>query len=145
MNIKKHNHLFITYDGLLDPLGKSQIIPYLKLISNKQRKINVVSFEKIENLQKRKINSMSEHLLKYNIIWNYNKFSNNFGKIGKVYDLFKMFFSSLIIIKKKNVQIIHTRSHIPGIVGYFLKKIMYKKLIFDFRGLWVELRPPFNS
>ena len=63
----KLNHLFITYDGLMDPLGKSQIIPYLKSISNSQRKINVISFEKISNIEEKKITTIKLDLLKNNI------------------------------------------------------------------------------
>ena len=89
---KNFYHLFITYDGLLDPLGKSQIIPYLKSIANSKRKIKVISFEKNKNIEKKKINSMRKDLLKTNIIWKYNNFSENYGRIGKIYDLIKMFF-----------------------------------------------------
>ena len=46
MKKKKFHHLFITYDGLLDPLGQSQIIPYLKSIAKSEIKIKVISFEK---------------------------------------------------------------------------------------------------
>ena len=45
MNKKNLHHLFLTYDGLLDPLGRSQIIPYLKSIANNERIIKVISFE----------------------------------------------------------------------------------------------------
>ena len=42
--------LYITYDGLLDPLGSSQILPYVKGISVHQDKVVIVSFEKAERL-----------------------------------------------------------------------------------------------
>ena len=82
--IKKNlYHLFITYDGLLDPLGKSQIIPYLKSITNSKRKIKIISFEKNRNVEFKKINLMRQDLIKSNIIWKYKNFSENYGKIGK--------------------------------------------------------------
>ena len=136
----KSNHLFITYDGLMDPLGGSQIIPYLKSISSSKRKLNVISFEKIENIQEKKIKTLKLDLIKNNIVWKYGKFSKNLGKIGKIYDILKMFFFSLLLIKKNKIKIIHCRSHIPALAGFFLKKIFHIKFIFDFRGLWVEER-----
>ena len=54
MSKKKLNHLFITYDGLLDPLGKSQILPYIISIKSPQRKINILSFEKKKELKNKK-------------------------------------------------------------------------------------------
>ena len=95
------NHLFITYDGLMDPLGESQIIPYLKSISNSQRQLNVISFEKADNINKKKITTIKSDLIRNNIFWKYANFSKNFGKIGKIYDFVKMFYFSLSIIKKK--------------------------------------------
>ena len=83
-------------------------------------------------------------LLKNNIFWEFNKFSENYGKISKIYDLFKMFYNSIFLILFKNIQIVHCRSHVPAIVGFFLKKIFKIKLIFDFRGLWIEERFDYN-
>ena len=64
MNKKKFHHLFLTYDGLLDPLGRSQIIPYLKSIAKQERKIKVISFEKSKNIKSNKINLIRKELLK---------------------------------------------------------------------------------
>ncbi len=144
MKKKKFHHLFITYDGLLDPLGRSQIIPYLKSIAKPDRKIEVLSFEKKRNTKFKKINSFKKDLLKNNILWKYNRFSENYGKVGKINDLIKMFFFSLSIVTQKNIKIIHCRSHVPAIVGFLLKKFFKIKLIFDFRGLWVEERFDYN-
>ena len=38
--------LFISYDGLLDPLGQSQILPYIMGIVKHTKPIHVLSFEK---------------------------------------------------------------------------------------------------
>ena len=144
MKKKKFHHLFITYDGLLDPLGRSQIIPYLKSIAKSERKIKIISFEKNRNVEFKKINLMRQDLIKSNIIWKYKNFSENYGKIGKIYDLIKMFFYSLFAILTTKIQIVHCRSHVPAIVGFFLKKFFKIKLVFDFRGLWIEERFDYN-
>ncbi len=144
MSKKKMYHLFITYDGLLDPLGRSQIIPYLKSIATYERKIKVISFEKNKNIKFDKINSMRVDLSKNNILWKYSNFSENYGKFGKTYDLIKMFFFSFSLIILNNIKIVHCRSHIPAIVGFILKNIFNIKLIFDFRGLWIEERFDYN-
>ncbi len=124
----------------MDPLGKSQIIPYLVSISNTNRKINVISFEKTNNVNFKNVKLTERNLLKKNIRWKFLKFSRHFGKIGKIYDLIKMFCISFLLIKKKKIQVVHCRSHIPALVGYCLKRLFNIKLIFDFRGLWIEER-----
>ncbi len=42
---KKPKALFIMYDGLTDPLGQSQVLPYLKELSKNYR-FDVIGFEK---------------------------------------------------------------------------------------------------
>ena len=38
--------LYFTYDGLLDPLGQSQILPYILNLSEKGFKFIIISYEK---------------------------------------------------------------------------------------------------
>ena len=43
--------LYLSYDGLTDPLGESQILPYILGISSiKDSKIQIVSVEKKKDL-----------------------------------------------------------------------------------------------
>jgi hypothetical protein len=38
--------LYISYDGMTDPLGESQVIPYLEGLSKLGHRIYILSFEK---------------------------------------------------------------------------------------------------
>ena len=50
---KINNYCFyISYDGLLDPLGNSQILPYLEGLSDEGFKFVVLSFEKTDRKEK---------------------------------------------------------------------------------------------
>ena len=42
----KNRVLYCTYDGLLDPLGGSQILPYVYSFSTFIESIDILSFEK---------------------------------------------------------------------------------------------------
>ena len=131
--------LYITYDGILDPLGESQILPYIKGISCHQDKVIVLSFEK----PKRILNgyeSISEQMNDFGIQWNFISFTSSFGLLGKAWDLLRMYCLSCYLTYKHNVKIVHARSHLPTQIGLFLKRIFGVKLIFDFRGLWVDER-----
>ena len=131
----KKKILFLTNDGLTYPLVRSQIIPYIKCISSRTRKVFVLSFEKNTKNKNIKI-----EFKKKKISWVQLKFTKNFGKIGKLYDLLKMLIFSFYIIYSNNIDIIHCRSHVPAFIGFILKKIIKLKLIFDFRGFWIEER-----
>ena len=47
--------LFLSYDGMTDPLGQSQVIPYLEGLSKSGYGITILSFEKKERFKKMKI------------------------------------------------------------------------------------------
>ena len=46
-----YNILYLTYDGLNDPLGQSQILPYLEGLGEMGYEITVISFEKREKFK----------------------------------------------------------------------------------------------
>ena len=134
--------LYLSYDGLTDPLGESQILPYILGISSiKDSKIQIVSVEKKErfNIKSQEIKKI---LATKNIDWTPLIFSSRFGIISKIWDLFKLIFVGLKIVIFSKIEILHARGHPSAQIGYYLKKYFsYKsKLIFDYRGLWAEER-----
>jgi len=46
--------LYLSYDGMTDSLGKSQVLPYLVGLSTKGFRITLISFEKNNLLKKHK-------------------------------------------------------------------------------------------
>jgi glycosyltransferase involved in cell wall biosynthesis len=133
------NVLYLTYDGLLDPLGASQILPYVKGIAQSQGRVVVLSFEKAAKAvagQEQKTKEVEAD----GIEWKPIRFTTGYGAAGKLWDLLKMYFWAFLLAKKYSVQIIHARGHTAAQVGLFLKKFSGTKLIFDFRGLWVDER-----
>ena len=88
--------LYITYDGLLDPLGSSQILPYVKDISKHQDEVVIVSFEKSERLLLGKDALLSD-LQNYSIIWKPLLFTKGLGVLGKLKDLTCMYLKAFVI------------------------------------------------
>ena len=131
--------LYITYDGLLDPLGASQILPYLKGIAAVQRGMVVLSFEKAERAA-RDGEAMAAVLAAHGIQWKPLRFTTGMGVSGKVWDLAKMYFWGARLGRKNDIHVVHTRGHPAAQIGLFIKWLVGAKLIFDFRGLWVDER-----
>jgi len=131
--------LYITYDGLLDPLGASQILPYLKGIAAVQRGMVVLSFEKAERAA-REGEAMAVVLKMHGIQWKPLRFTTGLGVFGKVWDLAKMYFWGVRLARRNDVHAVHTRGHPAAQIGLFIKRLVGAKLIFDFRGLWVDER-----
>lgn len=131
--------LYITYDGLTDFLGQSQVLPYIIGLEKEGYRFSILSFEKPDKLKENK--SLIENLIaNKNIDWHPKKYHKRFSILATLWDLFIGFFF-LIQYKSKNpFQAVHCRSYIPAILGLLSKKIFHTKFIFDMRGFWADER-----
>jgi len=127
--------LYITFNGLLDPLGQSQILPYIEGCSDRGVKFYLISLEKAKD--SKKIEELREKFQSRNIDWYALKYWGHFP-IFLIFDAIKCFGLSLYLVIFKGIKIIHARSYQPLFSVIFLKKILKIKLIFDMRGFWPE-------
>lgn len=132
------NILFITRNGLLEPLGQSQILSYLVPLS-KDFSINIISFEKnIDVENKEHLNSIKKICVDNNIEWKPLTYRKTLRSLGVLVGLIELLFLALKICKIKEIDCVHARSYYPAFVAlaiYRLKKIPF---IFDMRALWPE-------
>ena len=128
--------LYITYDGLTDPLGQSQILPYLKGLSSNSLQWTLLSFEK-KDLQDPLIKKMDSTLSLHNIQWIKVPYDQK-GSLLKLYHLLWAF--GCMVWRNETYDIIHVRSYPAALLGLLLKKIYRSKFIFDMRGFWPEER-----
>jgi len=133
--------LYITYDGAMDPLGQSQVIPYLTGLSSLGAEITLLSFEKKENLNNREYaNELMRRLEKSNIKWVILKYHKSPKLPAALYDIMAGFLKAFRISSKGNIDFIHARSYIPGLIAYGIKRVRNIKYLLDIRGLWADER-----
>lgn len=138
--IEKGAHaLFLSYDGLLDPLGASQILPYLIGIRPATGSLIILSFEKSGRI-KENGSAMKTLLSTHGIDWVPLSFTTRLGAFGKLWDLGKMYFSGLWIIFSRSIDLVHARGHPTATIAGLAKRLFGVRFIFDFRGLWVDER-----
>jgi len=139
--IKSKEALYISYDGLLDPLGKSQIIPYLKALVKKDIKFLVLSFEKHSNLlDKPNVARLKNELDSARLMWKGLRYHKSPPVLATFFDISKGILSSLWFVKRYRIKIIHARSYVASFIAIILKKICRVKFIFDMRGFWADER-----
>lgn len=134
-----HKVLYITYDGLLDQLGQSQILPYLYKLARKNHHLHIVSFEK-SIYTEAEIESLKSNLENKNINWDFLRFTSSSKLHGKIWDLIKFFLKVLRLAIKDDFKFIHARGHVPAIIAFFGNFFSSIDYIFDFRGLWADER-----
>ena len=137
--MSKRRSLFVTYDGLLDPLGGSQILPYLKAIASHEDHLHVLSFEKPERYFPA-AGALREELSCTTIRWTPLIFTRRWDVLGKAWDLLRMLFAACCIAARIQPSVVHARSHAPAQVALLVKWLFGSRFLFDCRGLWVDER-----
>ena len=135
----KKRVLYISYDGLTDPLGQSQIIPYLSGLSKKGYAITILSNEKPENYQLHK-EVVEEKLKTANIDWKFTFYTNKPPVVSTAFGIRRLRKLAYYLSKKQSFDIIHCRSILATMVGDSVRKKFGGKLIFDIRGFWADER-----
>ncbi len=131
--------LFISYDGMTDPLGQSQVIPYLAGLSKHGYEFTVLSCEKKEkyHLYKKQV----EEIIKpFSIKWVPLPYHKKPAVLSTIYDVYKMRKKAVQLHKKEKFDIIHTRPGIPALVGLRMKKKFEIKFLNDIREFYADSR-----
>lgn len=133
--------LYVSYNGLLEPILPSQTLPYLRGLSKNGFRFILLTFEKREDLRRAgKINleKTRSDLEKEGIVWKWLLYHKYPEKLSTFLDLSLGFFAALCLILKNNIRIVHVRGVTPGAIALFLSRFLSFKLIFDTRGLLAE-------
>lgn len=130
--------LYLSYDGMTDPLGQSQVIPYLMGLSKSGHQFHLISFEKNENRNLQ--GTVAQMLNAGNIQWHPLTYHKSPPVLSGVYDLFLMYRRALKIISENKIDFIHSRSYPSSLVALALKKKKTIPYIFDMRGFWADER-----
>jgi glycosyltransferase involved in cell wall biosynthesis len=135
------NVLYLSYDGLLDPLGHSQILPYLEGLSVLGHRFDVLTFEKPvrwDNLVERQ--RVQRRVSDAGIRWHPRRYHKRFSLGATVYDLASALFLSNRVVRSRRPDFLHARSYPPAVVARAVAKRARLPYLFDMRGLYPEER-----
>ena len=134
--IKDKRVLYISYDGLMEPLGESQVLSYLKGLSNSYQ-IYLLSFEKKQDLKNlHKLKKFKSYCEQNNILWIRLKYHFKFKIISTSYDVILGFLVSFFLIISKKIKLIHVRSTIAGLIAKCLRYfITFYGFLMTFYGI----------
>jgi glycosyltransferase involved in cell wall biosynthesis len=131
------NILYITYDGLTDPLGQSQVLPYIIGLSKHGYRFTILSFEKEANFIQ--LEEKIKTICTINFIdWKPIKFHTKPPIIAKLYDRWLMKKMAIKICKNANIAMIHSRSYPSAEVALHIKRKLNIPFLFDMRGFWAD-------
>jgi glycosyltransferase involved in cell wall biosynthesis len=131
--------LFISYDGMTDQLGQSQVIPYLSGLSARGHEIWLMSAEKPEPYTRDE--QLIAELLGINgIHWIPFPYTSSPPVLSTIKDIRRMRREALRCVLENKIDALHCRSYISALTGMFVKRKTGRPWIFDMRGFWADER-----
>jgi len=141
MTLEGRRVLFISYNGMLDPLGQTQVLPYLKQLSKRGVRFTVLSFERnsaFESEGRDKCNALRQELIADAIDWHFLRYHQTPTLPATIFDVANGFRYARKLVRQNRIELVHARSHIPATIALALKKQFNVKMIFDVRGLLAD-------
>ena len=141
MGLEGRRVLFISYNGMLDPLGQTQVIPYLRELAKKGVKFTLLSFERDKAFTPegvRKCEELHERLQADGIEWHWLRYHQRPSVPATIYDVLAGIRKASTLVRRNRIEMVHARGHIPATIALGLKRRFGTKMIFDLRGLMAE-------
>ncbi|OJJ23909.1 hypothetical protein BKI52_06045 [marine bacterium AO1-C] len=138
--------LYLSYDGMTDPLGQSQVLPYLLELSKLGYQITLLSTEKAHNFELRAatIRGLLEEHRKQNpnavLDWHYISYTKKPPVLSTLKDIRVLRKKAFQLHRTHQFDVVHCRSYVTSLVGLRMKKKFGVRFIFDMRGFWANER-----
>ena len=141
MTLANRRVLYISYNGMLDPLGQSQVIPYLKELGQAGVRFTLLSFEgpkAYTSEGRERCERLRAELGTSGIDWHFLRYHKRPSLPATSYDVLAGIRYGSRLVRSKQIEMVHARSHIPATIALRLKRRFGLKMIFDVRGLMAE-------
>ena len=130
--------LYLTRNGLLEPLGQSQVLSYLRGLS-KQHRITLITYEKDEDwADTARVANLRKECERLGIRWLPQRFRPQPKVIAPALSMARMVWLVAREVRRQRVRLIHARSYIPAAVALVVSRMTGVPFIFDMRALWPE-------
>jgi glycosyltransferase involved in cell wall biosynthesis len=121
--------LFISYNGLTEPLGRRQVLPYVLGLGRKGWRFRVLSFEKAETGDPASRNAVVAALASVGAEWTPLVYHRRPPLISTAFDMLRGVWRA-----GSRPRLIHARSSVPGAMASLLRLRYRVPWIFDVRG-----------
>src|SRR5712692_5339564 len=126
MSLETLRVLYVSYNGMLGPLGQSQVIPYLKELSKEGVRFTLLSFERPEAFEREGVAQrarLRSELAGSDIDWHCLRYHKRPSLPATVYDVLAGVQYAGSLVRRKGIDLVHARSYIPATIALALKKL----------------------
>lgn len=130
--------VYITYDGLLEPLGQSQVVSYVIGLARRFR-MTLISYEKRTDLVDRpRVAALEQRLRAAGVRWIPLRYHKRPTLPATMFDVLVGAIVALRVTLSRSVWLVHARGYVPSIIAVWLKRLRGVKFLFDMRGFWAD-------
>lgn len=128
--------LYICYFGVNEPLVQTQVIPYIRELVKGGHEMSLLTFEPGVVDEKR----VQESLAADGIEWHRLRYHKRPSVPATMFDVANGVRLIRRLMKRRNFDLLHARSHVPMMMAALTKRAMRRKpkILFDIRGFMPE-------
>jgi glycosyltransferase involved in cell wall biosynthesis len=128
--------LYVTYNGLTEPLGRRQVLPYVIGLSRRGWRFTVVSFEKAETADAAACGQVEVALAEAGVRWIRRRYHKRPTLAATAFDVAAGILDGLT--RAGGFDLVHARSTVPASMAAVVARSRRRPWIFDVRGLIAE-------
>jgi len=132
--------LYVSYDGMLEPLGQSQVLAYVKRLAI-GHSIHLISYEKTEdwtNVPERE--RIQYEMYRAGIQWHPLRYHKRPSALATAWDIAIGTVVGLWLTLRYSLEILHARSYVASVIALIIKRLTGARFVFDMRGFWSDER-----
>src|SRR5437660_726531 len=133
--------LYISYNGMLDPLGQSQVVPYLKQLSERGIRYTLLSYERPHAFTgdgRERCSALQKELGEKNIAWHFLRYHRWPSLPATAFDVISGIRIARQLVERNRIELVHARAHIPAVIARAVKRTSGVRMVFDVRGLMAD-------
>lgn len=129
--------LYLSYDGMTDPLGQSQVLPYICGLSKLGYSFTLISAEKPERFEQNR-HIIEKIAAESNIDWQPVMYRKSPPVLSTVFDIRDIRKKTEQLHRQKDFAMLHCRGYITALEGLRMRRRYNTKFLFDMRGFWAD-------
>lgn len=136
----KSGVLYLSYSGMLEPLGQSQVLAYQERLAAGHA-VHLVSFERPADwARQEEREQVAQRMQAAGIHWHPLRYHKRFSLLATLWDIAVGIVHGWRLVRRHGLGIVHARSYVPAVMALVIKHMASMKFLFDMRGFWVDER-----
>jgi glycosyltransferase involved in cell wall biosynthesis len=130
--------LYVSYDGLLEPLGQSQVVNYVLGLA-RGRRMSVLSYEKPRDLADgAAVRELRERLATAGVEWLPLRYHKRPSLPATAWDVVRGIVAARRLARARGTVIVHARGYVASVIAVVVKHLTGARFLFDMRGFWAD-------